>query len=77
VPGRPLPSPPEEARTVPKRFLQDDEWNNCLPLKAQSDYGASLLASVGRNHGIRLGTPADAPALQVAANMREGVVGYL
>jgi len=62
---------------VPKRFLQDDEWNNCSPLKAQSDYGASVLASFGRNHRIRFGTLADSPALQLAANTREGVDGYL
>jgi hypothetical protein len=74
---RPLPSALKEARTVPKRFLQDDEWNNCSSLKAQSDYGASVLASSGRIHGIRLGTLPDSPALQLAANTGERVDGYL
>ena len=74
---RPLPSLSKEARTVPKRFLQDDEWNNCSPLKAQSDYGASVITNFGRNHGIRLGTLADSPALQLAANTGERVGGYL
>jgi hypothetical protein len=61
---------------VPKRLLQEDERNNCSSLKVQLDYGAAGLASVGRNRGIRLGTLADARALQLAANMRAGVVGY-
>jgi hypothetical protein len=55
-------------------FLQDEDWNNCSPLKAQPAYDASALASFGRNHGIRLGALADSPALQVAANTREGVM---